>query len=127
METIARPPLQRITAVQLLVLPGMAAAAIPLGREYVYSVLAGGLIQVTASAYFAWKAFRYQGARQIKKAVQSMYRGETGKILLTAAFFATVFALLEPVVSLPTVIAAYAAMSVSHALVTAKLLKYHRY
>jgi ATP synthase protein I len=126
MATIARPPLLRLTAVQALILLLLAVAVLPFGRVYTVSVLAGGGIQIAASTYFAWKAFQYQGARQLAKTVQSMYRGETGKVLLTAALFALAFVFLRPV-NMATLVAAYVALALSHAYVTAKLLQHHRY
>ena len=60
----------------------------------------GGLIQVIPQAWFTRQAYRYSGARQVRNVVNAMYRGESGKLLLTTAMFATVFRLaswVEPV------------------------------
>lgn len=126
LSTIAKPPLLRITLIQLSVLLVSAVAAVPLGREIVHSVLAGGLVQVATSAYFARLAFRYQGARRIGMAVQAMYRGEMGKIVLSAVLFAVAFALVTPLDML-VMVAAYGALTVTHVLVSAAVLKHHRY
>ena len=57
-----------------------------------YSALIGGMIAWLPNAYFAYKAFRYFGARSAKAIVQSFWSGEMGKLFLTAALFALVFA-----------------------------------
>jgi ATP synthase protein I len=58
-----------------------------------YSVLIGGLIQIIPQAWFARQAYKFTGARQVDLMVRAMYRGETGKIFLTAAMFVTTFIL----------------------------------
>lgn len=60
-----------------------------------YSVLLGGMIALVPNVYFTYKAFRYFGARSIKAIAQSMWSGEMGKLFLTAALFALVFAGVE--------------------------------
>jgi len=60
-----------------------------------YSALLGGLIAWVPNVYFAMKAFRYFGARSVKAIVQSFWSGEMGKLFLTAALFALVFAGVE--------------------------------
>ncbi|HYQ39787.1 MAG TPA: F0F1 ATP synthase subunit I [Pseudomonas sp.] len=57
-----------------------------------YSALLGGMIALVPNVYFTYKAFRYFGARSIKAIAQSMWSGEMGKLFLTAALFALVFA-----------------------------------
>ena len=60
-----------------------------------YSALLGGMIALLPNLYFTYKAFRYFGARSIKATVQSIWSGEMGKLFLTAALFALVFAGVE--------------------------------
>ncbi|WP_228151102.1 ATP synthase subunit I [Tamilnaduibacter salinus] len=62
-----------------------------------YSALTGGLIYVIPNAYFAHRMFRYQGGRQARLVVGSMFRAESIKLALTAVFFAAVFILIEPI------------------------------
>jgi ATP synthase protein I len=57
------------------------------------SALVGGLIQIIPQAWFSRQAFKYAGARQMDLVVRSMYRGEFGKVVLTAAMFAAAFTL----------------------------------
>jgi ATP synthase protein I len=56
------------------------------------SVLAGGLIFLLPNAWFAWRAFRRQGARVAVDVAQGFFRAEAGKFLLTGAGFAAAFA-----------------------------------
>ncbi|MCQ4348895.1 F0F1 ATP synthase subunit I [Pseudomonas stutzeri] len=60
-----------------------------------YSTLLGGMIAFLPNLYFAYKAFRYFGARSVSAIVQSFWAGEMGKLILTAALFALVFAGVE--------------------------------
>jgi len=60
-----------------------------------YSALLGGMIALLPNLYFAYKAFRYFGARSVKAIVQSFWSGAMGKLILTAALFALVFAGVE--------------------------------
>jgi ATP synthase protein I len=51
----------------------------------------GGLIQILPQAWFSWQAFKYAGASNVDKVVRSMYRGELGKVVMTASLFAILF------------------------------------
>ncbi len=61
-----------------------------------YSVLLGGMVSTLPNAYFAIKAFRYSGARQMPQVLKSFYAGESGKMIITAVMFALVFAGVKP-------------------------------
>ncbi len=76
-----------------------------------YSALVGGLIFVIPNAYFAHRAYRYQGARQMHLAVSNIFRAESIKLALTAVFFAAVFTLMEPV-HVPALLFTFAVMVV---------------
>ncbi|KAE8547249.1 MULTISPECIES: ATP synthase subunit I [Marinobacter] len=76
-----------------------------------YSALIGGLIFVIPNAYFAHRAYRYQGARQMHLAVSNIFRAESIKLALTAVFFAAVFTLMEPV-HVPALLFTFAVMVV---------------
>lgn len=65
------------------------------GPEAGYSTLLGGMIAFLPNLYFTYKAFRYFGARSVKAIVLSFWSGEMGKLFLTAALFALVFAGVE--------------------------------
>ena len=62
-----------------------------------WSALLGGLICWLPSCWFAYRAFRYSGARAARLIVRSFYAGEAGKMFLTMAMFALVFVNLESV------------------------------
>lgn len=65
-----------------------------------YSGLMGGLIVWIPNVYFAYKAFRYTGARAAQAIVRSFYAGEAGKLILTAALFTLAFAGVKPLAPL---------------------------
>ncbi len=65
-----------------------------------YSGLCGGLIAWLPNLYFAWKAFRFTGARAAQAIVKSFYAGEAGKLILTAVLFALTFAGVKPLAPL---------------------------
>ena len=73
-----------------------SAAALAYGITTAYSVLLGGLICLLPNTYFAYRAFRFQGARAAKQIVQSFYAGEAGKLALTTILFAGVFIGVKP-------------------------------
>lgn len=71
-----------------------------LGAVSGYSGLCGGLIAWLPNMYFAWKAFRFTGARAAQAIVRSFYAGEAGKLILTAVLFALTFAGVKPLAPL---------------------------
>lgn len=63
------------------------------------AALATGLgagIAIAGSLYFALQAFRHAGAIQAPQIVQSFYKGEAGKFVITVLLFAAVFAWVKP-------------------------------
>jgi len=57
------------------------------------SALLGGIVCIIPNAYFACKIFKYQGARAAKQIVNSFYKGEALKIILSILLFTAVFVL----------------------------------
>jgi ATP synthase protein I len=57
------------------------------------SALLGGMVCIIPNAYFASKLFKYQGARAAKQIVNSFYKGEAFKIVLSIFLFTAVFVL----------------------------------
>ncbi|AHA25221.1 ATP synthase I chain family protein [Pseudomonas aeruginosa] len=51
------------------------------------------------NCYFAYKAFRFSGARAAREIVRSFYAGEAGKLILTAVLFALTFAGVKPLMA----------------------------
>lgn len=95
MTTIPKPPVHHIAIYQLVILLSLSGLLFYWDVVAGCSALLGGLIQIGPQAWFGRQAFKYTGARQARKIVQTMYRGETGKIVLTAALFITVFRLVR--------------------------------
>lgn len=95
---IARPPVHRITLAQGLILALICLIMAALGnRESAYSVLCGGLVAILPQAYFAFRAFRWRGARSAQSIARAGYSAEVGKFFLSVTGFALVFALVRPI------------------------------
>ncbi|TBU98661.1 F0F1 ATP synthase subunit I [Stutzerimonas kirkiae] len=92
-----RLPVFRVIRMQMLVtLVAAILAGLVFDLTAGYSVLLGGLIALLANVYFAYKAFRYFGARSTRAIIQSFWSGEMGKQILAAALFALVFVGVRP-------------------------------
>lgn len=118
---LARPPVEKIYALQALVLALIAAGMWWVNATMAYSVLLGGLISVGPSYYFARQAFRFRGARFATHVAQAFYVGETGKFLLTAGAFAMVFALVKPL-NAAALLLAFLGMTLCHWAIAAKYI-----
>ncbi|MGC1181850.1 ATP synthase subunit I [Legionella sp.] len=68
-----------------------ALCAIVYGVNAASSALLGGMVCVVPNIYFARKLFKYQGARSAKQIVNSFYKGEAVKIILSIALFMAIF------------------------------------
>ncbi|WP_444815551.1 F0F1 ATP synthase subunit I [Stutzerimonas frequens] len=92
-----RLPAFRVLQMQALVglLSAVSCGAV-FGIVAGYSALFGGLIALTANAFFTYKAFRYFGARSARAITQSLWSGQMGKQILAAALFALVFVGVRP-------------------------------
>lgn len=110
---LARPPLEKMYALQALILLLVAAGLVWVSITIAYSVLLGGLIAVAPGYYFARQAFRFRGARFASHIAQAFYVGETGKFLLTAGAFALVFALVKPI-NAAALLMAFLGMTICH-------------
>lgn len=107
---IPRPPVQRISLVQLLVLPLPVLLVWWMsGTVAAQSFFAGALIAILPQAWFAIRVFRFRGARAATQLVRSALSGEVGKFFLSVAGFAAVFSLLRPIDG-PAVFGGYMAM-----------------
>ena len=93
---------QRLRVIKLLLLWQFAGALVVgllggfWGTSAAIGALAGGFIVWLPNCYFAYRAFRYRGARAARLIVRSFYAGVTGKIFLTASLFVVVFVNLKP-------------------------------
>lgn len=109
---IARPPIYRITLVQLVVLALFCLVLAAVGKvEFAYSFFCGGAVAILPQAYFATRAFRWRGARSAQAIARAGYSAEVGKFVLSVAGFALVFALVRPIHG-PAVFAGYLLMLV---------------
>ena len=93
MTTISKPAILKVTLYQLAVLILLVGILSFEDKLLALSALVGGLIQIIPQAWFSRQAFKYAGARQMDLVVRSIYRGELGKVVLTAAMFAAAFTL----------------------------------
>ncbi len=59
--------------------------------DVAYSILLGGIVAIIPNAYFAYKLFKYQGARAARQIVSGFYKGEAIKIVLSIFLFTLVF------------------------------------
>lgn len=65
--------------------------AIAFGVNAASSALLGGMVYIVPNVYFARTLFKYQGARSAKQIVNSFYKGEALKIILSLLLFTAVF------------------------------------
>lgn len=93
---LAQPRIYRVIIAQLFVSASLFVILQPLGMTAALSAVLGGLCSTVPNAYFVRQAFRYRGARSARLITYSFYRGEAGKLLLTAAAFTLVFTLVKP-------------------------------
>ena len=90
--SIPRPPIYRITLVQLGVLLPPVVALWFVWPSLAKAVFAGAVIEIVARAYFGFYAFRFIGARHMRQVMRSFRRGELGKFVLVAVLFGVLFA-----------------------------------
>ena len=97
MTTIPKPPVLKVSLIQLLFLLSVSAGFFWFDIVVGYSILLGGLTQWVPQFWFTYQAFKHAGASQAQKVLSSMYRGEAGKIVLTASACIGTFVLFEDV------------------------------
>lgn len=64
------------------------------GFAYVQSILAAGVVAIIPNIVFAFKAFKYAGAKSSKLVVESFFSGVKLKMVLTALLFVLAFKFL---------------------------------
>ncbi|WP_346776934.1 ATP synthase subunit I [Thalassotalea sp. G2M2-11] len=64
------------------------------GLSHAYSTLVGGAVAIVPNVVFAYKAFKYAGARAAKQVMNSFFSGVKLKLGLTALLFALAFKFL---------------------------------
>ena len=99
------PPIYKIIVTQsIATLLAALSAFVLIDGVTGYSVFLGGMVSALPNAYFAIKAFRYSGARQMPLVIKSFYAGESGKMIITAVLFALIFAGVKPLNELAVII-----------------------
>lgn len=94
------------------IVAGLAGLVVS-GRIVGMSALLGGAICWLPNCWFAWRAFRFNGARAARQIVKGFYAGQAGKMLLTSAMFALVFIRIRPLSALALFVGFAATQAVS--------------
>lgn len=103
-RTPNKSPFHQTPAFPVLMLQLIATLAVALvlwifqGLVAGYSGLLGGLVALVPNGYFAFRVYRYSGARSARAIVGEFYSGEAGKLILTAVLFITVWLAVKPLV-----------------------------
>ncbi|WP_425548603.1 ATP synthase subunit I [Allohahella marinimesophila] len=109
-----KPPVWRMPAMQgLMILACVGISGALSGAVAAFSALLGGLICMIPGLYFSLAMFRYQGARSARLILQTTYKAETIKMVMTAAGFAAAFILVKPL-SAGHLFAAFIAVQAVH-------------
>lgn len=82
---------QRLLICQVSLTVLCAGIAMLFSSMAVVSAILAGLVSMVPTAYFATKLFQHQGAHAARQIVNSFYKGEALKLVLTIALFALVF------------------------------------
>lgn len=90
-------PVFKVLVIQALVAIGLALAFLLKDLNASFCALLGGLIALLPNIYFALKTFRYFGAQSAMAITLSLWTGEMGKYVLTAALFVLVFLAVKPI------------------------------
>lgn len=88
---IPRPSVIKLIRWQFVVTILFTLVAAMINSTWVVSAICGALISIIPSLYFAYRVFKYQGARYASHITQGFYKAEAGKFLLTMVGFALVF------------------------------------
>lgn len=102
MNVVSKPASIQNPSVKWLIL-GQLGAVLAISLVFLlkdkvaaYSAFLGGLVFFLPNLYFIHKAFAYSGARAARQIVNSLYKGEAIKLLLTAVMFTVVFVTVKP-------------------------------
>lgn len=115
----SKVPLHQLPVFRLLVIQALVALVLAIifmifqGVNAGFSALLGGMISLIPNVYFALKTFRYFGARSAVAITLSLWTGEAGKFILTAALFILVFLTIKPVYLMALFISYFLVLMVS--------------
>lgn len=118
-RTPNKTPFHRTPAFPVLVLQGLVtlvtALTLWLFQGFVagYSGLLGGLLALIPNTYFAFRVYRYFGARSARAIVSELFSGEAGKLILTAMLFIAVWVGVEPLEAVAVFVGYLAGLAVS--------------
>ena len=87
--------IRRLLLFQLSIAVLFPLVMLPFGTNAALSAAAGGLASLIPNLYFAYRTFRYSGARSAQMILRSFYSGEAIKLIMTALIFAVVFKYLK--------------------------------
>ncbi|STX46565.1 ATP synthase subunit I [Legionella gratiana] len=91
-KQLSKRGIVRLWLVQISATLVLAAfCALAYGVNAAISALLGGMVCIIPNAYFASKLFKYQGARSARQIVNSFYKGEALKIIISIFLFTAVF------------------------------------
>ena len=82
---------RRLLLAQLAMAVLFPLVLLPFGTIAAKSAALGGIACLVPSLAFAYRAFRFSGARSARKILSSFYSGEALKLVLTALIFALIF------------------------------------
>jgi len=100
---------------------GLSLAGLIISSDWAIGFGFGVLISILPQSYFALQVFRISAAKDPQRAYFAMMRGESGKFLLTAAFFALLFK-FQPDVLAPAVFSGFLVMLVIQIFGSARLV-----
>lgn len=120
---LAKPRLKWVFIWQVVVLLVAVLASLMFFNWVVaYSVLIGGIILLVPNIYFAVRVFQYSGAGMAAAVMQSFYRAEAGKFILSLLLFAAVFSLVKPL-NIVAVFSTYLFLALLHTVLIVKFKK----
>lgn len=88
--------IKRLLLTQLAIAILFPLVLLPLGTVAAMSAAAGAWACLVPSSYFAYRAFRFSGARSALLILQSFYSGQAMKLIMTAVIFALIFIYMKP-------------------------------
>ena len=87
--------IRRLLLFQMSIAVLFPLVMLPFGTNAALSAATGGLASLIPNLYFAYRTFRYSGARSAQMILRSFYSGEAIKLVMTALIFAVVFKYLK--------------------------------
>lgn len=107
--------------IEFITILSVVLVATLLGKDS-KAVILGGMIFYIPNSLFAWRAFRFQGAKYAKEMLSSFYSGQVSKFILTVFLFATIFKMLQPI-NAQVLFVTYIAAFIVHQLALLKILQ----